>query len=116
MEILLGHATFLRAHAPTLIVLRGVGLEPPAPLDPSAPPPVALRGALRGWFERANAAGHLAVAAPAAVAEALLGAMEGRAFNRYLGGEDFAPGRDEDVVRALVEALVPPPPRTAGAA
>ena len=40
------------------------------------------------------------------LAEALLGAMEARCFNGYLGGESFVPGDDAEFLVELVTALL----------
>lgn len=103
---LLDLMSFLRSVVPNLVVLKAAGLE--IELPPGAPPPpVALRGALSAWLAAAAAAGHLGIDAPTAVAEGLLGAMEARCFNGYLGGEAFTPGEDAAFVRALVAGLAP---------
>lgn len=40
------------------------------------------------------------------LAEGLLGAMEARCFDAYLGGDAFAPGEDAAFVRDLVAGLL----------
>lgn len=107
VEILADLMTFFRQVVPNLIVLRAAGSSL-AELPPSdeGPPPVALRWALARWLERAGEAGALPPMSAWAVAEGLLGAMEARCFNRYLGGGAFAPGDDGAFVRELVYGLV----------
>lgn len=107
IEILVELMAFFQQVVPSLVVLRAAGRSM-ADLPPrgEAPPPVALRWALARWLERAGESGALAPVRAWAVAEGLLGAMEARCFNRYLGGGAFAPGTDEVFVRELVSGLL----------
>jgi AcrR family transcriptional regulator len=100
---------FLRELVPGLVVLRSAGLRVAEALGDREPPPLAARRLLARWLERAAASGALVAPHPAALAEALLGALEARCFNAHLGGEAFAPGEDLPFLRALVDALVPTP-------
>lgn len=106
-EILSELMAFFRRVVPNLVVLRAAGVAPDGLPDTDAPPPpVALRRALTTWLEAAVAEGALAPMPCSAVAEGLLGAMEARCFNAYLGGPAFAPGDDAAFVQALVGGLV----------
>lgn len=105
--ILVELMVFLREIVPGLVVLKAAGHSMgQLPSQQKAPPPVALRWALTRWLERAVEAGTLAPMRCWAVAEGLLGALEARCFNGYLGGPTFAPGADEVFVRELVDGLV----------
>ncbi len=97
--LLLELSDFLSRQLPNLVVLRfsGVAMKSPEP-----PPTVALRAGLSAWLMRL----HTAVSAEV-TAEALLGALEARAFNRYLGGESFAPGDDAEYLDTLLDAFLP---------
>jgi AcrR family transcriptional regulator len=108
VEILGDLMGFLERVVPNLVVLRAAGrsMDELPGGDSGPPPPVALRGALAGWLEEAARAGSLGPMRHAAVAEGLLGAMEARCFNAYLGGAAFAPGDDEAFLRELVDGLV----------
>lgn len=111
VEILIELMAFFQQVVPNLVVLRAAGRSM-ADLPPQneAPPPVALRWALARFLERASAAGTLPPMRSWAVAEGLLGAMEARCFNGYLGGGAFAPGSDDAFVRELVDGLLPRSP------
>ena len=107
-DILLDLMSFLSQVAPNLVMLRAAGHTADALPDTSrTPPPVALRRLLARWLEAATEAGTIARVDGPATAEALLGAIEARCFNAYLGGPAFAPGTDSAFVRKLVTALVP---------
>lgn len=106
-EILLDLMTFLHRVIPNLVILKAAGQsigEPPP--DGGPPPPVALRLAMSSWLERAVEAKSIGPIHPTSVAEGLLGAMEARCFNVYLGGSDFAVGEDEEFLRALIVGLL----------
>ena len=107
VEVLTELTAFLHRVVPSLVVLRASGRSM-AELPPrdEAPPPVALRWSLARWLERASENGALPPVRSWATAEGLLGAMEARCFNGYLGGGAFAPGSDEAFVRELVEGLL----------
>lgn len=106
VEILSELMAFFRRVVPNLVVLKAAGAAPDGSPDPDGPPPVALRRALTGWLEAAVTEGALAPMRCPAVAEGLLGAMEARCFNAYLGGPAFAPGDDATFLQALVDGLV----------
>lgn len=109
VDILLDLMAFLQRVVPNLVVLRGSGrsLED-LPRRPGPPPPVALRSALATWLDAAISRGSLHEALGTEVlADALLGAMEARCFNGYLGGRDFTPGDDAKYIKELVAGLVP---------
>ena len=110
VEILTELMTFFQRVVPNLVILRAAG-KSMADLPPreEAPPPVALRWALARFLERASDAGALPPMRSWAIAEGLLGAMEARCFNGYLGGGAFAPGPDDAFVRELVDGLLPLP-------
>lgn len=106
IEILTELMAFFQRVVPNLVVLRAAG-HSMAELPPrEGAPPVALRWSLTRWLERASEVGALPPVRSWAVAEGLLGAMEARCFNRYLGGGAFAPGDDGAFVRELVEGLL----------
>jgi AcrR family transcriptional regulator len=107
LEVLTELLTFFRRVVPNLVVLRAAGRSM-ADLPPrdEAPPPVALRWSLARWLERASESGALPPLRSWAVAEGLLGAMEARCFNGYLGGGAFAPGSDDAFVCELVDGLL----------
>lgn len=107
-EVLLDLMSFLSHVAPNLVMLRAAGHVAGAlPDTPRTPPPVALRHLLARWLEAAAEAGSIAALDGPVIAEALLGAIEARCFNAYLGGPEFAPGTDAAFVRKLVAGLVP---------
>jgi AcrR family transcriptional regulator len=104
--VLMGLMRFFERVVPNLVVLKAAGLLE-VRLPAGAPsPPEALRAALSGWLKRVNEARGWQVASPEAVAQGLLGAMEARCFNGYLGGAAFAPGEDEAFIRELVRGLL----------
>ena len=111
VEILGELITFFQRVVPNLVVLRAAGRSM-ADLPPrdEAPPPIALRWALARFLERASDVGALPPTRSWALAEGLLGAMEARCFNGYLGGGAFAPGTDDAFVRELVDGLLPRSP------
>lgn len=86
---------------PGLMALKAAGVR--AKPSGASAPTVALRRALAAWLRRAG----LPTSRAAAVAEGLLGAIEARSFNAYLGGPSFVEGRDEHFVSGLVRHLVP---------
>jgi AcrR family transcriptional regulator len=105
-SVLAGLLAHLEEVTPCLAVLRSAGL--PVGRGPqNEPPTVLLRRRLGEWLARASAAGQASVRHPDVIAEALLGALEARAFNRYLGGSSFTPESDQAFLRRLVEGLVP---------
>jgi AcrR family transcriptional regulator len=114
VEILRDLMSFFHRVVPNLVVLKAAGrsIEELPRFGGDAPPPVGMRAALAAWLERAVDAGSVGRLSPAPVAEGLLGAMEARCFNAYLGGEAFAPGDDEAFVRTLVRGLVEGTERT----
>jgi AcrR family transcriptional regulator len=112
VAILAGLMQFLRRVVPNVVVLKAAGLElPEAP--GVEPPPVMLRRMLKAWLRAAAATGALPRVDPVAVAEGLLGAIEARCFNAYLGGASYAPGDDKAFLRALVAGLLRPGRRSA---
>ncbi len=104
---LLGLLTYLTEVVPCISVLRGAGLPVDQTQAVGEPPTVALRRLLTGWLSQAAERGQTQLAVASVIAEALLGALEARAFNRYVGGDSFTPGTDEDFVHQLVLGLVP---------
>lgn len=113
IEILLDLFEFLARVVPGLVVIRAAGLSmDDLPSSGGPPPPVALRHGLSGWLAAAARAGTLIVDDPAWLAEGLLGAMEARCFNAYLGGDTFAPGDDATFIQELVHGLLPAAPLT----
>ena len=106
IAILLDLMRFLQQVVPNLVILKAAGRATSDLPEGSTPPPVALRAALSCWLERAIEQGAIDAVATAPVAEGLLGAMEARCFNGYLGGEAFAPGEDEAFINELVAGLL----------
>lgn len=95
--LLLQINAFLRSALPNIVVMRH---SRPRPKRSGVPPTVALRSALRDWLVAMPTR-----VAPGAMAEAVLGAMEARVFNRYLGGSAFAPGDDGVFLTTLLDAF-----------
>jgi len=107
VEVLVDLMEFFQRIVPNLVVLKAAGRSMnDLPGGDGPPPPVALRNALASWLEAAVSAETLEPVHCAAVAEGLLGAMESRCFNAYLGGAAFAPGEDAAFVRDLVHGLL----------
>lgn len=106
LDLLRPFGPFLQEVAPSLLVLRQAGIPWERVMPPGEPPPVLLRRLLARYLERARSLLARPIDA-AAISEALFGALEARAFNRFLGGDSFAPGHDDDTLRALLAALFP---------
>lgn len=113
VEVLTELMEFFHRVVPNLVVLRAAGRSitesPPRGATPprdATPPPVALRRSLARWLQRASVDGALPPIRSRAVAEGLLGAMEARCFNGYIGGKPFAPGGDDAFLRELIEGLL----------
>ncbi len=107
VEMLTELMVFFRQVVPNLVVLRAAGRSmADMPARGVVPPPVALRRSLARWLECASERGVLPPMHAWATAEGLLGAMEARCFNGYLGGKPFAPGRDDTFVCDLVDGLL----------
>lgn len=98
---------FLREAIPGLMVLRGAGvpLEKAVPAGP--PPPVAMRAALASFLSVAVARGLTTLEDPAAIADAILGALEARVMNAYLGGASFIDADDGAFLHRLLAATLP---------
>jgi AcrR family transcriptional regulator len=108
---LLELATFLEQSAPALVIAHQVGFGVERLLPPGAlPPPVEARRLLTRWLTVASRRVTLK-AKPAVLAEALLGVVEARVFNRLLGGRAFAPGNDAATLRAQVKSFVAEVPK-----
>ena len=110
---------FLGAVVPSMIVLRAAGLFPPprpkkagkaggigAASEPHVPAPIALRARLGQWLAAAQQGGRIKVQDPHVCADALLGAMEARCFNRHVGGDGYVLGTDEEFLRTLIAGLL----------
>ncbi|MFZ5445218.1 MAG: TetR/AcrR family transcriptional regulator [Myxococcota bacterium] len=95
-EVLVALGRFLEAQLPSLVVLRSAGLTRAG----TAPTPVVLRRALSRWLAQVKTR-----VAPDLAAEALLGVLEARAFNRYVGGPAAAPGAERRLIRRLLDEL-----------
>lgn len=107
LEILADLMRFFAEVVPNLIVLRTSGVVVGSEKRHEPPPPITMRHALAAWLDDAQKRGCLALATRSDVlAEALLGAMEARCFNRYVGGRRFAAGSDREFLRALVDGLL----------
>jgi AcrR family transcriptional regulator len=102
--ILLGLMGFLQVVIPNLVVLRSAGLPVGRP-GPGEPAPALIRRLLADWLDQAQQSGALAPTPPWALAEGLLGAIEARCFNGYLGGAGYAEGSDRAFVEAVVAGL-----------
>ncbi len=103
---LLELAAFLTQSAPALVIAHQAGFGADQLLPPGAlPPPVEVRRLLTRWLTVASQRVTLE-ATPEVLAEALLGVVEARVFNRLLGGPEFAPGKDAALLRAQVKAFV----------
>lgn len=98
-KLLLELTEFLSSQLPNLVVLRFSGVPMKSP---EVPPTVALRAGLTAWLSKLPTA-----VSAEATAESLLGALEARVFNRYLGGPAFAPGDDAKYLERLVDAFLP---------
>jgi AcrR family transcriptional regulator len=88
---------------PGLMVLRAGGL-PTAPPAGAEPPTLVVRRLLTAWLARAA---RLPRRRAAAVAEGILGAIEARCFNAYVGGPAFVKGDPRRFIHLLVTELVP---------
>jgi hypothetical protein len=88
---------------PGLIVLRARGL-PTGPPPGVEAPTLVFRRLLGEWL-----VGTREISAPraAALAEALLGAIEARCFNAHVGGESFVAEAPKALAARLVSALLP---------
>ncbi len=108
---------FFQRVVPSLIVIRAAGV--PVEELPGAghgpPPPVEMRRALTDWLDRASASGALAPCNAEVAAESLLGAMEARCFNAYIGGPAFSPGDDAAFIGRIVEGTLSEPHDIQGA-
>jgi AcrR family transcriptional regulator len=96
------HGSLARS-IPALVVQRAAGRRASTP-DGRLAPTVALRRALASWLSRST---RVRPARAPAIADALLGAMEARCFNAFLGDDSFVEGETEPYIRGLVAALVP---------
>jgi AcrR family transcriptional regulator len=99
--------TFLRQAIPGLMILRGAGISLEKALQSAPPPPVAMRAALASFLTLANQRGLTVL--PAASADAILGALEARVVNAYLGGPRFIEADDATFLRGLLLATLPHP-------
>jgi AcrR family transcriptional regulator len=97
-RLLLTLGAFLARQLPNIMVLHGAGhfVKPRG-----QPPTVLLRRALTKWLAPLRLRVNDEVAA-----EALLGALEARVFNRHLGNAQFSPGADRAFVKKLVDGFV----------
>ena len=101
VELLSELRAFLEGMLPNLTVLRAAGRTAPTPREP---PTLLYRRLLARWLERTGAFERQRCAA---LAEALLGAVEARCFNAYLGGEAFVSGDHDTFLRGLVSGVTP---------
>ena len=99
LQLLVFHESML----PGLMVLRGSGHAMPAAEE--VPPTLSLRRQLALWLDRTGAV--KSKPRTRALAEALLGALEARCFNSYLGGSHFISGSNEQLIHELVTFLIP---------
>lgn len=79
---------FFHEMVPSISALRASGVDPRSLFRVGRPPP-PVRGyeALRGWFERARAAGRIGAVDPASAAMGFMGAFQARAVWRHLSGD-----------------------------
>jgi AcrR family transcriptional regulator len=98
LDLLLFHERLL----PGLMVLRAGGLAERLPRGHEAPT-LLLRRALATWLTHAG----LPRRRSAALAEALLGAIEARCFNSFLGGPSFIEHPHGRFIDELVRGVVP---------
>jgi AcrR family transcriptional regulator len=114
IELLVELHSVLADLLPGLVVLRAGGL-PTGPPPGIEAPTLLLRRLLAAWLVRTERVSRKR--APA-LAEALLGAIEARCFNAYLGGPAFVGEAPDVLAKQLVSALLPelgPSPRARGA-
>jgi AcrR family transcriptional regulator len=102
-QLLMRLLAFHESMLPGLIVLRTSGHAMP-PSD-EMPPTISLRRQLAAWLGRTGAV--TSKPRTRALAEALLGALEARCFNAYLGGPHFISGTNEAFIHELVTFLIP---------
>jgi hypothetical protein len=102
--------SFLRQAIPGLMVLRGAGIALEKAVPPGPPPPVAMRAALASFLTVAAERRLTTLASADATADAILGALEARVVNAYLGGPAFIDGDDATFLHGLLEATLPASP------
>lgn len=100
---------FLRQAIPGLLILRGAGIALHKAIPPGPPPPVAMRAALASFLSSAAVLGLVDVREAGAAADAVLGALEARVLNEYLGGASFIAPGDDAFLAQLLAATVPLP-------
>jgi AcrR family transcriptional regulator len=82
---------FFHDMVPSASALRASGVDPRSLFGSGrVPPPVRGYEALRGWFERALAAGSVRAVDPASAAMGFMGAFQARAVWRHLSGDHGA--------------------------
>lgn len=101
---------FLHQALPGLMILRGAGISLDKAVPPGPPPPVAMRAALASFLTVAAERRLTTLTNAAATADAMLGALEARVVNAYLGGPAFIDGDDATFLQGLLEATLPGPP------
>jgi AcrR family transcriptional regulator len=104
-----GLLDFLRQAIPGLVILRGAGIALEKALPPGPPPPVAMRAALGSFLTVAAEKALTSVTDARATADAVLGALEARVLNEFLGGRSFVEESDDEFLHRLLEATVPGP-------
>jgi len=107
--ILEGLFAFVDDVMPALLALRSARLPQRPSGGGGRPIPIQLREALAGWLSDAVERRMVDLAAPWAVAEGLLGALEARALNRHVGGPDSVLADDASFLLDLLEGLIPRP-------
>jgi AcrR family transcriptional regulator len=100
---------FLRQAIPGLVILRGAGIALEKAVPPGPPPPVAMRAALGSFLTLAAEKGLTTLTDARATADAVLGALEARVLNEFLGGRAFVEDGDDEFLARLLEATVPGP-------
>jgi AcrR family transcriptional regulator len=107
---LLALLDFLRQAIPGLMVLRGAGIALEKALPPGPPPPIAMRAALASFLSVSAEKGLVQLSDATATADAVLGALEARVLNEFLGGATFVEADDATFLGGLLAATVPRPP------
>ena len=107
---LLSLLSFLRQAIPGLMILRGASISLEKAVPPGPPPPVAMRAALASFLSVAAERNLTTLADSTATADAILGALEARVVNAYLGGPAFIDGDDATFLHGLLAATLPLPP------
>lgn len=97
---------FLRAMVPCMMVLKSSAIDPAVILTHfEDPPPLLVRRALAGWFERARAARLMRCGEPLHLAQHFMGALHVRAFLGHVFPAQSPLEGDAAYVEHLVSTL-----------